>query len=124
MITGRGYVPYGRKPKAIPNYLWDSLAGQGDPECKDCGGNIIMTDVEGQYSGQCLNCRDKQQRYIRQPTHDEREPRDELETLVEDEHSAQIGGGTLDEMLERGEGYKERLARANLIKRRKKQRKR
>ena len=109
MRTSRGYVAYGKKPTSIPNRLWDGLAGQGDPECKDCGGNIIMTDVEGQYSGQCLKCRDNQQRYIHQPPTGEREVNG---------HSAQTGGDTLDNMLERGEGDKERLARANLIKRR------
>ena len=115
MRTSSGYVPYGRKPKAIQNRAWDMLAGRGDPECKDCGGDIVLTDVEGQYSGQCMSCRDKMQRYIDQPPIDEREVNG---------HSAQIGEDTLDDMLERGEGYKERLARANLTKRRKNQRKR
>ena len=52
-------IGYKKQPKEIPDRLWNMLKGKGDPECKDCGGDIVMTDVEGQYSGQCLACRDR-----------------------------------------------------------------
>lgn len=52
-------IGYKKQPKKIPDRLWNMLKGRGDPECKDCGGDIVMTDVEGQYSGQCKACRER-----------------------------------------------------------------
>ena len=114
MKTSAGYVPYGRKPDKIPNRLWDHHAGRGDPECKDCGGNILLTDVEGHYSGQCQHCRDRYQRYIAQVGY-EKEPNG---------HSAKTGRDTLKDMLERDEGREETIWRARLTKRGKEREKR